>query len=372
MPDMIKEKSVEEFPKLNVGIVGNPITTLSPAKFLSKFLKILTPISNHIFLINDGYPGVSDTIQVLKLRCIPKGKLTALNYIAIQIIQCIYLIKIRRKIDVLFVLPTLTLLPVVVAKILGKKTIVMAAQDTIGATGDICSSILKIMKFFFFRFADRIIVESANVAFSWKLDKYTEKICIGTVYVDFSFYRIKKRIEDRRNIAGYVGNLIKGKGIEQLTKAIPVVLQNKTDIHFIIGGEGPLEGHIRSLADKYPAKIQYIARIPEVDLPDVLNELKLLLLPSYTEGLPNIVLESMACGTPVLVTPVGAIPDIIKDGENGFVLEDNSADAIARNIERALESNNLEKVSKKARHLVEVNYSYEAAEERYRRIIESL
>lgn len=372
MSGIIEEKSGKKFPKFNVGIIGNPITTLSPAKFLSKFLKILTPIFDKIFLINDGYPGVSDKIEVLKLRWIPRGKMRVLNYITIQIIQSIYLIKIRRKIDVLFVLPTLALLPVVVAKILGKTTIVMAAQDVIGAAGDIYSSILRILKFFFFRFSDRIIVESPNVAFSWKLDKYMEKICIGAVYVDISFYSIKKTIEDRRNIAGYVGNLMKGKGIEQLAKAIPVVLRNKTNIHFIIGGRGPLESHIRSLADKYPTKIRYIGGIPEVDLPDVLNELKLLLLPSYTEGLPNIVLESMACGTPVLATPVGAIPDIIKNGENGFMLEDNSAEAIARNIERALEYNNLEKVSKKARHLVEMNYSYEAAEERYRRIIESL
>ncbi len=372
MSGMIKEKSIQEFPKFSVGIVGHPITTLSSGKFLSKFLKILTPISQGIFLINDGYSGISDEIQIIRLRRIPKGKFRALNFVAIQIFQCISLIKIRRKIDVLFVIPTLTLLPVIVAKILGKKTIVMAAQDVIGPTGDIYSTILRITKFFFFRFSDRIIVESPNVASSWKLDKYIGKISIGAVYVDVSLYSIKRAIEDRRNTAGYVGNLIKGKGIEHLAKSMSIVLHSKTDVDLIVGGRGPLESRIRSLAEKYPARIQYVGRIPEANLPDFLNGLKLLLLPSYTEGLPNIVLESMACGTPVLATPVGAIPDIIMDGENGFILKDNSAHTIAKDIERVFEFNDLEKVSKKARHLVETKYNYESAVQRYNKILQSI
>jgi len=93
-------------------------------------------------------------------------------------------------------------------------------------------------------------------------------------------------------------------------------------------------------------------------------------LPSYTEGLPNVMLEGMACGTPVLATPVGAIPDVIKDGETGFIMEDNSPACIAENIERALNNPDLERIIENARELVEKEFTYEATVERYKKALD--
>jgi glycosyltransferase involved in cell wall biosynthesis len=80
----------------------------------------------------------------------------------------------------------------------------------------------------------------------------------------------------------------------------------------------------------------------------------------------------MACGTPVLATAVGAIPDVIKDGETGFVMEDNSPECIASNIIRALNHPNLEQITKNARTLIETEFTYEKAVERYRKILSEL
>ena len=60
-------------------------------------------------------------------------------------------------------------------------------------------------------------------------------------------------------------------------------------------------------------------------------------------------LEVMACGTPVLATPGGAIPDVIIDGKTGFIMEDNTPCCIAHNVKRALSCPDLEEIAKNGR-----------------------
>ena len=60
----------------------------------------------------------------------------------------------------------------------------------------------------------------------------------------------------------------------------------------------------------------------------------------------------MGCGTPVLATPVGAVLDTIKDEKTGFIMDNNSPECIAKNVERALNYHDLEKIAKNARELV--------------------
>ena len=79
----------------------------------------------------------------------------------------------------------------------------------------------------------------------------------------------------------------------------------------------------------------------------------------------------MGCGTPVLATSVGGAPDLIKDGNTGFIMKDNSPECIAKNVMRALEHPNLDEIVKNARALVEREFTYEAAVERYRKILEN-
>ncbi|HJH26732.1 MAG TPA: hypothetical protein C5S37_08160 [Methanophagales archaeon] len=117
-------------------------------------------------------------------------------------------------------------------------------------------------------------------------------------------------------------------------------------------------------------KVKLTGWIPHDELPEYLNDLKLVVLPSYTEGLPNIMLEAIACGTPVLATPVGAVLDTIKDGETGFIMENNSPECVAKNVMRALYYPNLDEIVKNAREFVEEEFTYEAAFERYKKVLE--
>jgi glycosyltransferase involved in cell wall biosynthesis len=141
------------------------------------------------------------------------------------------------------------------------------------------------------------------------------------------------------------------------------------EIH--IAGDGPLVKEISELEKRFK-HLHYDQWIPHKDLPLYLNQLKLLIIPSETEGLPNIMLEAMACGTPVLATPVGAIPDIIKDGETGFILENNSRECIKENIFRVFNHPDLDKIIQAARNLVEKDFSFESSVQRYKKILDQI
>jgi len=145
-------------------------------------------------------------------------------------------------------------------------------------------------------------------------------------------------------------------------------------LEFLIGGDGQSCSEIMKFVDanNLNDKVNLVGRIPHDNLPNHLNELKLVVLPSYSEGLPNIMLESMACGTLVLATPVGAIPDIIKDGETGFIIENNSPECIAENVMRALEHPDLETIVENARGLMEREFSYVAAVERWKLTLDKI
>ena len=81
-------------------------------------------------------------------------------------------------------------------------------------------------------------------------------------------------------------------------------------------------------------------------------------------------LEAMGCGTPVLATPVGAIPDVIIDGKTGFIMENNSPECIAENVIRALNSPDLERIAENGRRFVEENFSFEKTVENWKRILQ--
>ena len=83
-------------------------------------------------------------------------------------------------------------------------------------------------------------------------------------------------------------------------------------------------------------------------------------------------LEAMACGTPVLATPVGAIPDVIIDGKTGFIMENNSPECIAENVIRALNSPDLEQIAEAGRRFVEENYTFERTVENWKEILQSI
>lgn len=226
-----------------------------------------------------------------------------------------------------------------------------------------------------YHLADKIVVYSPNLIKEWKLENYSDKIQIAQEHViNIDIYTATTPLYDRPLQIGYIGRLSEEKGVQNFIRAIPAILNDRTDLSVLIGGEGPLKEEIESFLQekKLTNRVKLAGWISQVDLPEYLNNLRLLILPSYTEGLPNIMLEAMTCGTPVLATSVGAIPDIIKNGETGYIIENNSPGCIAENIIQALEDPNLEKIAMNSKQMVEKEFTLKSKVKQWKRILDEI
>jgi glycosyltransferase involved in cell wall biosynthesis len=370
--------------KKNIGVVTFP-TNDAGILPLSNIVDILYPLSNDISLItgNIGYDFFRKNEKIytygVKHETGRNIFTRVFKYIYTQLRISYMIVKIARNVDmwVLFLGENLVI-PQLIMKILRKKIVFVPTGSSISMSKvrkDPFSKVIVILSNINCEFADRIILYSPNLIKEWNLEKYRNKICIAHEhFLDFDSFRIKKKFDGRENLVGYIGRLSEEKGVLNFVKAIPEIIKESDNLEFLIGGEGQLRDKIKKYLDKENLndKVNLAGWIPHDKLPDYLNELKLVVLPSYTEGLPNLMLEAMACGTPVLATPVGAIPDVIKDEETGFVMENNSPECIAENVLRALNYPNLDKIVKNARELVEKEFTYEVAVDGYRKILENL
>jgi glycosyltransferase involved in cell wall biosynthesis len=167
----------------------------------------------------------------------------------------------------------------------------------------------------------------------------------------FERYSIRKKLKTRGMIIGYVGRLSPEKNVMALIDAFQIVKRSIPGIKLLIIGDGPLREEIarRGWNQKAVTVTGWVKNVEEY-----LNEMRLLILPSKIEGLPNAILEAMASGTPVLATQVGGIPHIIKNTETGFLLKYAYPEYIAKRIIEILgDTNTLQQVSANARVWIE-------------------
>ncbi|MFH1850641.1 MAG: glycosyltransferase [archaeon] len=136
----------------------------------------------------------------------------------------------------------------------------------------------------------------------------------------------------------YAGNLVRGKGIGHLIKAI-----KNMKVSCVLVGKGNDEPRLKKMAND---RVIFRGLISHSEMPLYMNAADCLVLPSLSEGRPNVILEAMACGTPVVATRVGGIPEIIKDGVTGFLIEPGDPGAIRNAIQMAIESPSVGKMGR--------------------------
>ena len=166
-----------------------------------------------------------------------------------------------------------------------------------------------------------------------------------------------------------LGRLNKGKGSYDLLEAV-ARLGPATPIDLYLGGDGELEKvQARARELGIADRVHVLGWVRSEAKARELAHASVFVLPSYNEGLPMSVLEAMACGLPVVSTPVGGIPEAVSDGVEGFLVAPGDVPALADRLARLANDDALAReMGAAARRKVEASYSAQAVVPRIEQI----
>lgn len=139
--------------------------------------------------------------------------------------------------------------------------------------------------------------------------------------------------------AGYVGRISRQKDPMRLLKIFEKIHRKKKHAKFVIAGEGEMLNEVRKYIKANNMDL-YVDAIGRTKIPyEIMRSMRVMVMTSLWEGLPMAALECLCLGTPIVSTPIDGMAEIIEDGYNGF-LSDND-DEIVRYIDEIIENNDL-------------------------------
>ena len=158
---------------------------------------------------------------------------------------------------------------------------------------------------------------------------------------------------------GYLGRIEPNKGMTELLIACQRLKKKGLPFQLVIAGKEQTEGEYLPQFDQWLGdSFEYVGLVSGQTKCDFLRSLDTFVLPTYFEGLPMSLLESMSYGKAPIVTPVGSIPQVVKDGENGIFVKDHDVDSIVDAIKRLSEDRTLlRKLGEEARKTIFSQFS---------------
>jgi glycosyltransferase involved in cell wall biosynthesis len=154
-------------------------------------------------------------------------------------------------------------------------------------------------------------------------------------------------------VIGFAGELREKKGLKALLSAYALISKAQPAALLIVGEvrAGDDKQIFDQLSLSIPnSKIIVTGIIPHKDMPAYYSLMDVFVHPSLRDGMPNAVLEAMACEKAVIATPVGGVMDVVKDNENGMMIPVNDADALAKIISSVIADKSLQRKLGQAAH----------------------
>ncbi|MBT9537521.1 MAG: glycosyltransferase family 4 protein [Nitrospirae bacterium] len=181
-------------------------------------------------------------------------------------------------------------------------------------------------------------------------------------------YAIKKRlgIEADKKIITFSGRLVQRKRVDLLLRAVSKIVKARRDIRVVILGHGELLEDLQGLAPELSIR-EYVSFKGFVsNILDYLHVADIFVLTSDMEGMPNSLLEAMACGLPVIATRIGGVVDIVEDKKNGLLVAAGDEEELKDAILKLLGDEQLSKsISQEAYKTIRENYYIDKVADKY-------
>lgn len=208
-----------------------------------------------------------------------------------------------------------------------------------------------------------------------ELGVITNKIIYLPNSIDINYFHPEGKKED--NLILYVGRIVPRKGLHILLESLEHLKQS---IHLVIVGPiGDLRyyqqvmNYIKRENGKGRHKITYFGTIPLSELLKLYQRASIFVLPSFWEAFPVTILEALSCETPVITTPVGGNPEIIRNFENGILVPSNDPFQLAKAVNFILDDKAKRiEMGQKGRKLVVKNFSVEVVAKRLLKIYQKI
>ncbi len=181
--------------------------------------------------------------------------------------------------------------------------------------------------------------------------------------VDLEVYEPRSRPPAKGNYRIlFMGWIIKEKGVYDIVEVMPEVIARFPQAEFLFAGNKEVERLKRMIEDRQLAQhAKVLGWVDGKEKLELLHTSRILLLPSYTEGVPNVLLEAMASGLPAITCPVGGIPSVFIEGENGYFVSPGNTKDLAARIMHLLENDEIcDAISKCTGRRAKTIYSIEA------------
>lgn len=227
-----------------------------------------------------------------------------------------------------------------IARIMGKKIVYQVHGGELPQKFFSNSKFLTKFLRFILRSADVVVLlsqEELSAYSEFAPDVHLEVIPNAIFVSEDAEWKCVLSTQDRPLKLAYIGRLVRSKGIFEIIEAIKIICDHGKNIQLVIAGSGPEEASLSACVQDLGLRgnVSFIGAIFGEEKNRVWEEADLFVFPTYhQEGLPYTLLESMAARTPPVVSPVGAIPDVIEDGVHGVFVPSRNPVALAKALER--------------------------------------